>query len=49
MSNTQKYVLVRVVLRHLELTVTDRDADELRDRVYAAIHQGTEHQWAARE
>jgi len=43
----QKNLLVRVVLRHLERTLTDRDANILRDRIYAAIHQGTIHQWAA--
>jgi phenylalanyl-tRNA synthetase alpha chain len=43
----QKNVLVRVVLRHLERTVTDAEANRLRDRVYAALHQGTHHEWAA--
>jgi phenylalanyl-tRNA synthetase alpha chain len=42
----QRNLLVRVVLRHLERTLTDAEANELRDRVYAAIHQGTRHQWA---
>jgi phenylalanyl-tRNA synthetase alpha chain len=42
----QKNLLVKVVLRHLERTLTDRDANILRDRIYAAIHQGTVHQWA---
>jgi phenylalanyl-tRNA synthetase alpha chain len=44
----QKNVLVRVVLRHLERTLTDEEANRLRDRVYAALHQGSVHQWAAR-
>ncbi|MGH3883183.1 MAG: hypothetical protein ACRDRY_05500 [Pseudonocardiaceae bacterium] len=43
----QKNLLVKIVLRHLERTLTDRDANILRDRIYAAIHQGTVHQWAA--
>ena len=43
----QRNLLVRVVLRHLERTLTDNEANALRDRVYAAIHQGTRHQWAA--
>lgn len=43
----QRNLLVRVVLRHLERTLTDGDANDLRDRIYAAIHQGTRHQWAA--
>jgi phenylalanyl-tRNA synthetase alpha chain len=42
----QENVLVRVVLRDLERTLTDHDANVLRDRVYAAIHRGTTHQWA---
>lgn len=42
----QKNLLVKVVLRHLERTLTDRDANILRDRIYAAIHQGAAHQWA---
>jgi phenylalanyl-tRNA synthetase alpha chain len=42
----QRNLLVRVVLRHLERTLTDDDANDLRDRIYAAIHRGTRHQWA---
>ncbi len=43
----QHNLLVRVVLRRLERTLTDEEANSLRDRIYAAIHQGTRHQWAA--
>jgi len=42
----QKNVLVRVVLRDLERTLTDAEANELRDRVYAAIHEGTVWMWS---
>jgi phenylalanyl-tRNA synthetase alpha chain len=42
----QRNLLVRVVLRHLERTLTDAEANTLRDRIYAAIHQGASHQWA---
>jgi phenylalanyl-tRNA synthetase alpha chain len=42
----QKNLLVRVVLRDLETTLTNEAANALRDRIYAAIHPGTEHQWA---
>ena len=42
----QKNLLVRVVLRDLEKTLTNEAANSLRDRIYLAIHQGTEHQWA---
>jgi phenylalanyl-tRNA synthetase alpha chain len=44
----QKNLLVRVVLRDLEQTLTNEAANALRDRIYAAIHQGAEHQWAGR-
>jgi phenylalanyl-tRNA synthetase alpha chain len=43
----QKNVLVRVVLRHLERTLTDEEANRMRDQVYAALHRGGAHQWAA--
>jgi phenylalanyl-tRNA synthetase alpha chain len=42
----QRNLLVRVVLRHLDRTLTDAEANSLRDRIYAAIHQGSRHQWA---
>jgi len=42
----QRNLLVRVVLRPLERSLTDEEANGLRDRIYAAIHQGTRHQWA---
>ena len=42
----QKNLLVRVVLRDLEKTLTNEVANSLRDRIYLAIHQGTEYQWA---
>jgi phenylalanyl-tRNA synthetase alpha chain len=44
----QKNLLVRVVLRDLERTLTHEEANGLRDAVYAAIHRGTVHQWARR-
>jgi phenylalanyl-tRNA synthetase alpha chain len=44
----QRNLLVRIVLRHLERTLTDAEANLLRDRIYAAIHQGARHQWAIR-
>jgi phenylalanyl-tRNA synthetase alpha chain len=44
----QKNLLVRVVLRDLEKTLTNQAANALRDRIYLAIHQGTEYQWARR-
>ncbi|MFJ1757780.1 hypothetical protein [Kitasatospora sp. NPDC088134] len=44
----QHNLLVKLVLRDLHCTLTDADANTLRDRVYAALHQGTAHQWAGR-
>jgi len=44
----QKNVLVRIVLRHPTRTLLDREANELRDSVYAAVHEGTEWAWATR-
>lgn len=46
MAPGQKNVLVRVVLRHLERTLTDAEANGLRDRIYAALHRGTAHEWS---
>ena len=43
----QKNVLVRVVLRALDRTLTHREANLLRDRIYAALHRGRAGQWAA--
>jgi phenylalanyl-tRNA synthetase alpha chain len=42
----QRNVLLRVVLRRLEHTLTDAEANQLRDRVYAAVHRGSAYQWA---
>lgn len=41
----QRNVLLRVVLRHPTRTLTDHEANLLRDAVYAALHQGSAHQW----
>jgi phenylalanyl-tRNA synthetase alpha chain len=45
-SPGQRNLLVRVVLRDLERTLTDSEANALRDRIYMALHRGTIHQWA---
>ena len=42
----QQNVLLRLVLRPLERTLTDADANILRDRVYAAVHEGPVWEWA---
>ena len=44
----QKNVLLRVVLRHPTRTLPDEEANEIRDAIYAAVHEGSEWTWAAR-
>ncbi len=44
----QRNVLIRVVLRGLDATLTDEQANVLRDRIYVAIHQGSSQQLATR-
>lgn len=46
-SPGQKNVLVRVILRAIDRTLTDTEANELRDRIYGALHQGGAYEWAA--
>ena len=45
----QVNVLLRVVLRHPVRTLTSGEANSIRDRIYAAVHQGSAWQWAPRE
>jgi len=45
LSPGQKNVLVRLTLRALERTLTDAEANRLRDEVYAALHEGFRHEW----
>ena len=45
----QKNVLLRIVLRDLERTLTSAEANELRDEIYAALHGGSVMSWAAKE
>jgi phenylalanyl-tRNA synthetase alpha chain len=42
----QDNLLVRLVLRPLDRTLTDAEANAVRDRVYAALHEGPHHEWA---
>lgn len=44
----QKNVLLRVVLRALDRTLTHAECNRIRDDIYAALHQGTAWEWAAR-
>jgi phenylalanyl-tRNA synthetase alpha chain len=42
----QENVLLRVVLRHPDRTLTHAEANALRDRIYAAVHRGSRMEWA---
>jgi len=42
----QKNVLLRVVLRALDRSLTHGECNVLRDRIYAAVHQGNRHEWS---
>ena len=44
----QKNVLLRVVLRDVSRTLTHAEANELRDAIYAAVHEGEKMEWATR-
>lgn len=44
----QKNVLLRVVLRALDRTLTHDECNTLRDDIYAALHRGTAWEWAKR-
>lgn len=45
----QKNVLVRLIIRDLDRTLTSAEANELRDAVYAVLHQGSVRTWASKE
>jgi phenylalanyl-tRNA synthetase alpha chain len=45
----QKKVLLRLVIRDPEHTLTSAQANELRDEIYAALHEGTVSTWTSRE
>ena len=46
-SEGQKNVLLKVILRHPTRTLTSEEANHLRNDIYAAVHEGTSHQWAS--
>ncbi|HEX9241862.1 MAG TPA: hypothetical protein VF875_05415 [Anaeromyxobacter sp.] len=46
MRPEQKNVVVRITLRAVGRTLTDLEANRLRDAVYAAIHEGGRAEWA---
>ena len=46
MRPEQCNVVVRIVLRALGRTLTSAEANRLRDRIYAVLHEGSVHHWA---
>jgi phenylalanyl-tRNA synthetase alpha chain len=44
----QANALVRLVLRPVDRTLTDAEANEIRDQVYAALHEGPVMEWSHR-
>ena len=49
MRSGQKNVLLRLVIRHPVSTLTSEEANHIRDRVYRAVHQGDQMEWASQE
>lgn len=48
LGEKQENVLLRVVLRAVDRTLTHAECNRLRDAVYAAVHEGAAAQWASR-
>ncbi|HJY41236.1 MAG TPA: hypothetical protein VJ303_08370 [Steroidobacteraceae bacterium] len=48
-SPRQKNVLLRLIIRDLERTLTSAEANELRDAVYGVLHRGSVKTWASKE
>jgi phenylalanyl-tRNA synthetase alpha chain len=46
LGSGQKNALVRITLRAVGRTLTDAEANRLRDEVYAALHEGSRSEWA---
>jgi phenylalanyl-tRNA synthetase alpha chain len=47
MRADQDNLLIRIALRDLTRTLTSDEANRIRDRIYAAIHEGDVHTWAS--
>jgi phenylalanyl-tRNA synthetase alpha chain len=48
MAPHHKNVLLRIVIRDLEHTLTSDEANALRDDIYGTVHEGTVKSWASR-
>ena len=47
LGEAQENVLLRVVLRAVDRTLTHAECNRLRDAIYAAVHEGSAAQWAS--
>ena len=47
LADGQENLLIRLVLRHPARSLAKPEANRLRDRVYAAVHEGGAHQWTS--
>jgi len=45
LGEQQKNVLLRLVIRDLHRTLTAEEANQLRDQIYAGLHEGAAHEW----
>ena len=41
-------VLLRVILRHTDKTLTSEEANVLRDEIYGSIHEGSVYDWCVK-
>ena len=48
-KTSQKNILLRVVLRALDRSLTHAECNIYRDRIYAGLHQGSEWHWAVKD
>lgn len=48
-SPSQKNILLRVVLRALDRTLTTKECNQYRDQIYKALHKGTKWHWACHD
>ena len=48
MEKGQRNILLRIVFRALDRTLTDADCNKYRDRIYACLHKGNYWEWSVR-
>lgn len=47
-TEDQKNLLVRIILRALDRTLTREECNRYRDQIYAAIHEGSKYDWTSK-